>query len=369
MEGSRLVRFIPLLIFALIIVGCSSDEESPLAPVPVPASVEIEMTSIPTVNFNQSTGKTTNVVQFIARDRAGNPLDADDVIVDLLLDNRAVDNEALLQADSAELSSSINLGLVLDASYSMLLHTPPAFEPMLTAARNAVVEGLALYEGRPGTFSWNVSWFNETISSPAVAGRTWQPDDLLAIPEPGPGTATKMFAAVERQAKLMREQYGTIANGPHDHHVMIVLSDGADNYSWFDNSSFTNTGVTASGAPFDVTGWDSTGVDPAVAAIEGHPNLTVHALGLGSSVQDSQLQPLVTAGGGRYLKNPSSSQLGALFDSLTREFATIQDHGATIPLPPGDYVFTVRVSTVKGSARDEYTFRFHGGDESARVLP
>jgi hypothetical protein len=270
MEGSRLVRFIPLLIFALIIVGCSSDEESPVAP--IPASVEIEMTSIPTVNFNQSTGKTTNIVQFIARDRAGNPLDADDVIVDLLLDNRAVDNEALLQADSAELSSSINLGLVLDASYNMLLHTPPAFEPMLTAARNAVVEGLALYEGRPGTFSWNVSWFNETISSPAAAGRTWQPDDLLAIPEPGPGTATKMFAAVERQAKMMREQYGTIANGPHDHHVMIVLSDGADNYSWFDNSSFTNTGVTASGAPFDVTGWDSTGVDPAVTAIEGHPN-------------------------------------------------------------------------------------------------
>ena len=240
---------------------------------------------------------------------------------------------------------------------------------MRVAARDAVTELLTLYEGRPGNLSWTVSWFNETIAVPAAVGREWHPDDLLTIPEPGPGTATKLFAAVERQAKLMREQYGTIANGPHDHHVMIVLSDGADNYSWFDNSLFTNTGVTASGAPFDVTGWEATGVEPAVTAIEGHPNLTVHALGLGSSVDDSQLLPLVEAGGGRYLKNPSSSQLGALFDSLTREFATIQDHGATIPLPPGDYVFTVVVRTARGSARDEYTFQFHGGDESARVLP
>jgi hypothetical protein len=191
----------------------------------------------------------------------------------------------------------------------------------------------------------------------------------LTIPEPGPGTATKLFAAVECQAKLMKEQYLDIANGPHDHHVMIVLSDGADNYSWFDNSSFTNVGVTTSGAPFEVIGWAATDVDPAVAAIESHPNLTVHALGLGSSVQDSQLQPLVSAGGGRYLKNPSTAQLGALFDSVTREFATIQDHGATIPLPPGDYLFTLRVRTVRGNASDSYSFQFHGGDESAGVLP
>ena len=76
-----------------------------------------------------------------------NWIDADDVTVELLLDNRPVDNESLLQADSEELSSSIHLGLVLDASFSMLLHNPPAFEPMLTAARNAVVEGLAQGQG------------------------------------------------------------------------------------------------------------------------------------------------------------------------------------------------------------------------------
>jgi hypothetical protein len=165
MEGSRLVRIIPLIALILLVVGCSSDEDSPVAP--TPASVKISMTSAPTVTFHQSTGKTTTIVQFIARDSAGNPLDADDVTVELLLDNKAVDNESLLQADSEELDSSIHLGLVLDASYSMLLHNPPAFDPMLTAARNAVIEGLALYAGRPGDFTWDVEWFNETIASPS----------------------------------------------------------------------------------------------------------------------------------------------------------------------------------------------------------
>jgi hypothetical protein len=367
MDGNRLVRIVPLFCIALLIVGCSSEEYTFVAPAPV--TVEISMTSDPTVQFNQATGKTTAVVQFIARDRAGNPLDADDVTVELLLDGSAVDNEALLQADSEELSSSIHLGLVLDASYSMLLHNPPAFGPMRTAARNAVVDGLARYAGRPGSFTWSLEWFNEILASPSASGRIWQPDDLLTIPEPGPGTATKLFAAVERQALKMLERYASTANGPHDHHVMIVLSDGADNYSWFDNSSAASSGATASGAPFSMVGWDSTGLDDAVAAITTHPNLTVHALGLGSSVKDSELKPLVDAGGGRYLKNPSTAQLGDLFDSLTREFATLQDHGATIPLPPGDYGLTVRVRRVTGSVMDEFSFRFHGGDTNARILP
>ena len=106
-----------------------------------------------------------------------------------------------------------------------------------------------------------------------------------------------------------------------------------------------------------------------MAAIGAHPNLTVHALGLGSSVQDSQLQPPGHRGWGPLPEEPLQLAAGALFDSLTREFATIQDHGATMPLPPGDYYFTVRVRTVKGNASDSYSFSFHGGDTGAGVLP
>ncbi len=367
MDGRRFARLVLPAALALIFIGCEATEDTPTTP--SSSSVDIQITSDPTVVFNGATGKTSTIVQFIARDKAGNPLAPDDVIVELLVDNAAVDNESVLQEDSEELSSSIHLGMVLDASYSMLLHSPPAFAPMLAAARNAVIEGQALYAGRPGTFTWSVSWFNETISAPATPGRTWQADDLLTIPEPGVGTATKLFAAVQRHAGKMLDSYATIANGPHDHHVMIVLSDGADNYSWFDNASFTSAGVTTSGAPYNVAGADSTGVGGATAAIEAHPNLTVHALGLGSAVADAQLQALATAGGGRYLKNPSSAELEDLFASVTQEFATIQDHGATIPLQPGNYQFTLRVLTTDRRAKDEYKFRFHAGDGDAGVLP
>jgi hypothetical protein len=116
-------------------------------------------------------------------------------------------------------------------------------------------------------------------------------------------------------------------------------------------------------------GWRTADTAEAVAAIQGHPNLTVHVLGLGSSVRDDQLQALADAGNGRYLKNPSASQVGALFDEVTREFATIQDHGATVPMQPGDYRLTLRVWTADRRARDDYSFNFHGGDTDAGVLP
>lgn len=367
MDGRLALRLVMLVALAGWGLGCSSEEFTPT--IPTASSVEIQTTSEPTVTFNPATGKTTAIVQFIARDSAGNPLASEDITVELLVDGQPVDNESLLQDDSAELDSSIHLGLVLDASYSMLLHSPSAFAPMRTAAREAIVEGLALYAGRPGTFTWSVSWFNETLSAPATVGRSWTPDDLLTIPEPGPGTATKLFAAVQRQAEKMLERHATTANGPHDHHVMIVLSDGADNYSWFENSSFATVGVTSSGAPFDVIGWTASDTEAATTAITAHPNLTVHVLGLGSSIQDDQLQALATAGGGRFMKNPSSAQVGDLFDSVTREFATIQNHGATIPLPPGDYHFTLRVRTADGRARDDVVFNFHAGDSGAGIMP
>jgi hypothetical protein len=367
MDGPRFFRHALLLVLIVAAVGCGEDEQSPVAP---PAgTVEIHVTSDPTVAFDVASGKTTVITQFIARDRAGNPLAPEDVIVELLLDGQAVDNESLLQEGAEELSSSIHLALVLDASYSMLLHDPPAFGPMRTAARDAIVAGQDLYAGRPGTFSWAVSWFNETIASPTTGTRPWQPNDVLTIPEPGAGTATKLFAAVEDQAGRMLDVHETTANGPHDHHVMVVLSDGADNYSWFDNSAFSANGTTTSGAAYEMDGWPVSDTAAAEAAIGVHPNLTVHVLGLGSSVQDSELQALADAGGGRYLKNPSSSQVGDLFDEITQEFATIQDHGATIPLPPGDYRFTLRVLTGDRRAKDEHTFHFHGGDDEAAVLP
>lgn len=367
MEGRFFVRWILTFCCLALIVGCSGDDEAPTDPGP-PTTVEIQVTSDPLIIYDSPTGKTSVVVQFIARDAAGYALDQDEVVVELLVDGHAVDNESILQADSEELAASIYLSLVLDASYSMLQHSPPAFTPMLEAARDAIRQGSELFAGRPGTFAWNVTWFNEVIHEPSTSGRSWLPDDLLAIPKPDPGTATKLFAAVQREAQQMLDVYGYLANGPHDHHIMVVFSDGADNYSWFDNSATQGDGLTTSGAAFSVTGHGVTTLEDAVTAITYHPRLTTHVMGLGSDVRDSQLQALSDAGGGRYFKNPSSSQIDVLFDQVTREFATIQDHGATIPLPPGDYTFGLRVWTGDRRAHDEISFQFHAGDETAGFL-
>ena len=106
----------------------------------------------------------------------------------------------------------------------------------------------------------------------------------------------------------------------------------------------------------------------AATAIGTHPDLTVHVIGLGNEVHDAELQAIAEAGGGRYHKNPSSSEIGSVFDLVTREFATIQTHGATIPLPPADYTFRLTVNPDGHGSGDEYTFTFRAGDEGAGLL-
>jgi len=367
MEGRLFMKWMLTAVVLCSVAGCSGDE-SPTEPGGTPASVAIHMTSDPLVLFDAMSGKTGVVVQFIARNAAGYALDPEDVLVELLIDGHPVDNESILQEDAEELSASIFLSLVLDTSYSMLLHSPPAFAPMREAARDAILQGIELFAGRSGTFTWSLTWFNEVLSSPSSSGRAWLPEDLLAIPEPRPGTATKLFAAVEHEALKMQEAYQNVANGPHDHHIMVVFSDGADNYSWFDNSSYSSTGVTSSGAAYETSGYRVTTLDSAVAAITSHPRLTTYVIGLGSDVRDAQLQAISNAGDGRYFKNPASSQVGALFDLVTQEFATIQNHGATIPLPPGDYTFGLRIWSRDRSAHDEFTFGIHAGDEQAGIV-
>ena len=368
MEG-RIFLLTIVASVLLIMTGCSSDEEDPAAPAPARTDVTIELTSDPQVSYDAATGKTGVVVQFIARDQDGYTLIADEVKVALLVNELPVDNESILQEDAEELSASIHFGLVLDASYSMLLHEPEAFTPMLQAASEAIDHGFEIFAERPGTFTWDISWFAENLFYPDLGGRDWLSADLLAIPAPSAGTSTKLFAATAHQAEQMLEAYETVANGPNDHHVMIVFSDGSDNYSWFDNSAYQSQGVTTSGAAFEISGYLSTDLGATEAAIAAHPDLTVDVIGLGSEVRDEELQAIADAGGGSYHKNPSSSEIGSIFDLITREFATIQTHGATIPLQPADYNFTLRVSPNGDGSSDEYSFSFRAGDENAGVLP
>ena len=118
---------------------------------------------------------------------------------------------------------------------------------------------------------------------------------------------------------------------------MVVLSDGADNYSWFDNSSSPSSRGHHQRRPLRHVRLGGGRYGRGRGRHPGPPQPDGPRPRSGLEVQDEQLQALANAGDGRYLKNPSASQVGALFDEVTREFATIQDHGATVPMQPGDY--------------------------------
>lgn len=355
------------LLLGLGLVGCGDDDfgsgetESPSqggSSGPT-GPITLELSGTPTVGYDA--GRTTVVVQFVARGRDGVPLSPADVSVQMLVDGRALDNESLLQESAQELTASLHYGLVLDASGSMLQHTPPAFAPMKAAARKSVEDGIALWQNRPGAFSWDANWFNDFLF---YRQGSWVPADLESIPAPQLNAATKLYAAVQFMAQEMRRAYlaGTAA-GPRDHHVMVIFSDGADNFSNFDNSgTATATQTTTTGKTFQRFGWPTTTLEDAVAAVNAHPRLTVHVLAMGSQLNPGdydKLKQLSQAGSGQFLANATSDGTTQLFERVTKEFTTLQTRGATIPQQSGDHTFRLVVTgrTFTGQAFQEFRYR------------
>lgn len=336
-------------------------------------AVALSLTAEPAVKWDPTNGKTTVLVQYSVRGASDAPLGDKQFGTVMLVDNNALDSESLLDSTSEELAINLHFAEVLDASYSMTQHNPPAFDPMKQAARDTYRDVVQAWAQRPGNASFRGIWFDQVINQTVEnqnTGRPWLPDDLLAIPAPQPGSATKMYGAAQRMAELLKGDYDRgVAAGERDHHVMLLFSDGADNYSWFDNASQEQLLTTATGASYVQYGVPATVLDDVTAAIKAHPRLTVHVIGLGSQINATELTKIAEAGGGVFLQNPSSENLGDLFEQVMLEFTTIQTEGALIPLPPGDYTYTLRVVNSNGSANDEFSFRFHAGDPSARVLP
>jgi len=381
--GRVLRRAALALLVGLSLAGCGEDDFStgeagnPGTTNPGPGGspgpagpITLELSGTPTVGYDPSAGRTTVVVQFVARGQDGVPLSPSDVAVQMLVDARALDNESLLQESAEELRASLHYGLVLDASGSMVQHTPPAFSPMKAAARGSVEEGLTLWQSRPGVFSWDASWFNDFLF---YRQGSWQPADLESIPAPQLNAATKLYGAVQFMAQEMRRAYlaGTAA-GTRDHHVMVIFSDGADNLSNFDNSGVsTTTQTTPTGKTFQRFGWPATTLDDAIAAVQAHPRLTVHVLAMGSQLNPGdydKLKQLSQAGGGQFLANAASDGTTQLFERVTKEFTTLQTRGATIPQQSGEHTFKLVVSgrTFSGQAFQE--FRYQAGP-GAQVLP
>lgn len=355
-----------LLIFTTFIFGCGSFNLSESSN--DGGNVKIKIEGTPSVNYNEATGKTTVVVQFITRDENDLPLESSRINVGMEVDNKALDNESLLEESAKELEVNLLYSMVLDASYSMTQHNPPAFEPMKQAAKNSLDEVNTIWSSRLGKADFFILWFNEYLYRNIGP---WSSNNILLIPTPEKATATKLFAAVDYMASDMAQAFQNgIAAGSRDRHIMIVLSDGADNFSFFTHVPEVNETLSLQGgAQYRKLSWPGTARKNALDRIKAHPNLTVHVIGLGSDVNDTELTDIARAGNGVYLKNPSATELNSLFSRVTREFTTIQTRGASIPLPPGDYTFKLVVKNLQNNKSDNYSFRFHTGDANAGVIP
>ena len=330
-------------------------------------AINLSIVGDPTVKWNADDGKTTVVVQYSARDKDGIPLDGSKYRVELLLDSAPLDTESLLSQDSEVLQSNLYYSLVLDASYSMLEHNPPAFQPMLNAAAESVTAVQQEWARQAGEMQFLISWFNEVIY---MQDGPWNANDIRSIPAPSAGTATKLFAAVDNMAATLNDFYNQgVYTGERDQYVMVVFSDGADNYSWFANPNQLNNGTTTSGADFAMQGSQAVTLDETLQRIADHPRLSVHVIGLGDDVKDEELGAMAAAGNGIYLKNPASTDISEMFARLTREFATLETRGALIPLPPGDYNMSLVAYDEEERLAAEVSFRFNTGDVNAGVLP
>jgi hypothetical protein len=371
--SSFLKFFLPVFLISVISILSACDGTSDWGQSNTSSSgLNVEETQTPQLTYLDNNGKTQVIVQFSVRDSAGIPLPEDQLEVQLNIDDQPLDVESLLNQSSFDLAVNIYFAMVLDASYSMTQHNPEAFTPMLTAARDSYQEVLDLWSTRPGEVKFSLLWFEEVMNQSqdnTDLARFWEPDDILSIPEPNSGTATKLYSAVKVMSDHLQAEYDSgIFNGVRDQYVMLVFSDGADNYSWFDNSTIEDSPTTTSGADYHQFGTVATTLEAATQAISGHPSLTAHVIGLGSAINTTELTQIAAAGNGTYQANPSSENIDQLFQSVLQQFTTIMTRGAEVPLPPGDYKFTVSVKNKVNGATGSYSFMMHAGDLQAGVL-
>ena len=294
----------------------------------------------------------------------------------MLTDDDVLDVESWIEATDRAVSSNLNFQLVLDASFSMLQHKPPAFEPMKAAAAESIEAVQRAWDARGGEVTTGLSWFDEWIYH---AQGQWTTGQLLDLEDPMKGTPTRLFGAAHFMALQMKEQFDHgVAAGERDRHVMLVFTDGKDNVSSLDSTQSLTPpckGFCGEGTPAEcqdgslfppcpnetTTGLCSPIGDPTATfrsygypcvdmpavrhAFEAHPKLTVHVVGLGSSISKEELTSIADAGKGTAVFGADSGSIHDLFDEVLKQFVNIQTFGAHVPQSPGKYRFGLLVTT------------------------
>ena len=332
------------------------------------AVTSVELQSTPVAVYDPITGKTTIVLEFQVRDGAGNSVDPSTATLQRYVNGQVVDVESVLATQDTKLSSNLQLGVVLDASYSMTQWQPPAFEPMKKAAYD-MLQSIRTQFSSWGTFGSSLGWFqDEYVCAPSSPS---MPDSaVLSIPTPHLGDSTRLFAATAEMVDRMKQIHdASPAPTSADHFAMVVFTDGYDNYSWFDASDPSKVppvSYPATVGSFTCGGTGPFALSDVVAKLQAFPQLKVHVIGLGNQIKLSELTAIANAGHGRVVSNPDPSQVSTLFGEIAREFTTIRRDGITMPLPPGDYEYVEEVTAGGGTAH--VRFRFHAGDATATVI-
>lgn len=296
-------------------------------------------------------GRTRIITSFVARAEQGElrrALTVGETVVEFYVDGQRVSGESVL--DRNELGGSLFYTMVLDGSYSMLVdHDPPAFQPMLAAAR-ASIEDVAREWQQRGTnaevrFDW--LWFDDYVHYPD--DKTGASISLVPAPRSGEND-TRLFGAIDYMFKRhLSTAAGGFATQPQDRHVLVVFTDGNDNRSYFVTTETNERVETPVPHVKHRPGLATASHVDLIARLnearaEGLlPGFTLHTIGLGSSVRSEPLRELAATQNGVFVQNPSSRNLADLFSAITREVVSIQTVGVKLPLRPGPYQLTVRV--------------------------
>lgn len=296
-------------------------------------------------------GRTRIITSFVARADQGEiqrALTVGETVVEFYLDGQRVSGESVL--DRNELGGSLFYTMVLDGSYSMVVdHDPPAFQPMLAAARASIEDVAREWQQRGTTaevrFDW--LWFDDYIHYPD--DKTGASISLIPAPRSGEND-TRLFGAIDYMFKRhLATAAGGFATEAQDRHVMVVFTDGNDNRSYFVTNETNERVETPVPHVKHRPGVATADHRELIARINDArnagrlPSFVLHTIGLGSAVRADPLRELAASQNGVFVQNPSSRNLADLFSAITREVVSIQTVGVRLPLRPGPYQLMVRV--------------------------
>lgn len=327
-------------------------------------------------------GTTTMEVKFVVRDPTGktiaprfNSVNAPtELATELFVDTFPLDVEAEIKFYSDLLESDLAMSLVLDSTPSMLEHDPPAFVPMKSAAASILRRTKDLWEAQGSSFHWELSWFNSLIYRPLTnnADEPWTIDDVLSIPQPEDQSYTGLYKAVSYMAGVHRQLYlDGIAAGERDQHVMIIFTDGDDNYSYVDNSDSANEieGNSENKLFWQGFGYQATRKEDLAAIISAVPNLKTFVIGFGDGVVGQNLVEIAQTGNGSYFYGENSTGLVKLFETVGKEIITEQTLQAKMPLQPATYLFTIESTHIDTGVNGQFNYNLTVGPGALPSCP